>query len=315
MVLVVVVAACGDNLAGVAVDDYFAARRDADCRYLVHCGFLRDLETCERVNLGRDHLPPRFVEAVHSGSIIWYPRAAAECLAQAERLSCDRADPAHHYACKKIWEPTLRDGEICTLHDECISGECWANDEFDVCTIGYCVGNTAPVPALLGESCRIAACAEGYCNDRSMCVPRKGEGESCVIDDHCETGLSCGSFSCTQLPDHGEPCLHDCRRAGDRCNSLYRCAQGGTLGVPCMGDDDCSVFYRCGPTKECVEPDLHIGDHCTRDDQCRDPDSFCDFETSTCLLPKLDGARCIRHDECESWVCDGFQLACARCDE
>ena len=314
-ILVLVVAACGDNLAGVTLEDYLAARRDADCKYLVHCGFLRDLETCERANLGREHVNSRFAEAVHAGSIIWYPRAAAECLAQAETLSCDRADPAHRYACGKLWEPTLRDGETCTLSDECISGECWLDDGLDLCAIGYCVGSTAPVPAPLGESCRIAACAEGYCDDHDVCLPLNPDGAPCRRDLECESGLSCGfPDGCTRLPDRGEPCLHECRRDGDRCNSKYVCAQGGTLGVPCVVDADCSSFYRCGAAHECVEPELHIGDRCDRDDQCRAPDSFCDIDTRTCMLPKADGTRCFQGSECESWLCNRYQQACVRCD-
>jgi hypothetical protein len=75
------------------------------------------------------------------------------------------------------------------------------------------------------------------------------------------------------------------------------------------------VFYRCGSNKECVEPDLHVGDGCERDDQCRDADSYCDIETKTCMLPKPDGARCFDPNECESWVCDLYQRACVRCEE
>jgi len=313
---IALLAACGDDLAGVAIEDYAAALRAADCKYLVGCGVLRDLESCGRANLGPYAVAPRFLEAVRDGSVIWHSRAAAQCLETRATLTCDREDPARRYKCEPLWEPRLLDGERCKLDAQCVGGECFPDDELAECSAGTCIGRSPPVAPGIGDSCRVADCAAGYCDQRQICVPLAREGEHCIRDYECEVGLACGGNQCTQLPGHGEPCTsQNCRIAGDVCSSLtYRCATGGVLGVSCGTDDDCSPYYECGPDRQCVEPERHVGDRCDSDAQCRDPSSYCESATNTCRIRQPEGTACSYSYECESFVCDAQRGVCSQCE-
>jgi hypothetical protein len=284
--IVLLVAACGDNLRGIELDDYPAERRAASCRYLVKCGIFRTYADCEVANVGVFEFSPSFHRAIAAGRIRWNHEAVYQCLQRAGELSCDRGDDDRNWTCDApMWEGTLAEGEACTSGAECISRECWTNDCTDACCSGTCVGREPPKNGRIGEGCRYSGCIEGYC-DGNACQPRLVAGARCLRDQECIEGLACVNATCMELPDSNESCINECRQVGAHCSVLsYTCRPLGLLGDPCGHDGECSPYYACGAEKRCAVPELPDGSRCSFDGpRCTGPGSFCSSE-SVCTPP------------------------------
>src|SRR5262245_42206913 len=93
--ILALLAACGDNLAPVAVEDYPAAVRDAVCRQLTRCGEIESFETCLTTQL---HLTIAFtasqLAAIRTGRIRYSGVAARICVDEIADASCDASTPS-----------------------------------------------------------------------------------------------------------------------------------------------------------------------------------------------------------------------------
>jgi len=84
-------------------------------------------------------------------------------------------------------------------------------------------------PAQLGEECDSIGCVDGLfcdpellqgdCCGLGMCGPLVSEGDSCLIDEGCDTAM-CEGEVCVEGPVTGEPCLND------RCLGNIECIDG-----------------------------------------------------------------------------------------
>lgn len=306
--IVLVLAACGDNLPGVSVREYGTAQRNATCRRLVRCGVMPDIDTCERTNLGPVWESSHWFDAVDQGLILWHPALAHACIEEQANRSCElmRSPAPDSYACSYMYEGTLGDGEPCTFGSQCIGGECWSTDRDNACWVGSCVGTQPPAPVGLGETCGYAPCLEGYCNDINLCVPYGVEGESCDVDTWCDRGFDCVANRCQRLPDTGEACSSWCRQISDVCGSDYTCGPAAQLGEACKWDIDCGHYGRCA-SGTCITANAPMGGACTGSWDCADLTAICWFrqEVGTCIPPRDNGESCWEAGDCASKFCDG----------
>lgn len=310
--IVLVLAACGDNFEGLDLSEYDRAWHDARCRRLVTCGVMPDLGTCERTNPGPIATSLTFRALVANGAVQWDPEVALACIQQLEGRGCEWVDTSSSIlACWAMHRGMGSDGEACVYGFECKSRECRTEGCVDACCTGTCVGDEIPLPALLGESCSFAPCRQGICLDE-ICVPHRREGESCEWFQ-CAPGLKCighsGVKRCEALPDTGERCLfpetsETCRRIRDLCGPDLRC-RPGVVGAECEEDDQCLFYLRCDlMTHRCAPNARTIGDECFYDVDCSDLGSFCDEETQRCAWPRANAEPCTDDRGCASNLCD-----------
>jgi len=283
-VLMLVLVGCGGE--GVSVHEWADARRAWQCRYYAQCGIVRDVATCDETNIGWYWTNPFLIEAVDDGRVKWDASGAERCLDQ--RVSCDMTRSDHWLICDSFTTGTLHDGETCAVGAECISRECAIPDDCShLCCKGTCVGDTAPVPALLGDSCRASDCLEGYCNG-DTCVPHLAEGARCPSSYACDDGLACVSGpgdggTCLPLSATGEQCKTGCANVGDHCIDGV-CKRVKLLGEECTQHLDCSSLYICGDDGRCFDPGVATGESCAATGRCAASDAYCDSSTSKCEL-------------------------------
>lgn len=317
---VVLLAACGDNLPGLSLDDYAAATRDAMCAHAVACGEVADVATCRKTSLGNPgHISASLRAAVEAGTIVFDGASADACNEALASRSCDvtsqssRVVPA---ACATVFVGTVDAGGGCAQDDECLSHVCDAPVCNDACCPGVCVGSTPPAQAKRNESCEAAPCEDtAYCDDALLCDARKGVGGACIQSIECQFGLDCGTDgTCEALPPPGQPCDGACRDEGTTCSPTSQtCVPVARAGEPCEMSSDCSVYYVCDATRHCG-PGLVLGDPCTVGARCAAPGAFCDApegeSQGICALPKQLGTPCASDASCESRTCDRSTALC-----
>lgn len=315
--------ACGDELR---VEDYDAKYVEAWCRYQVRCGAYQDVASCQGVD--RFPMAPDLVAAIHAGTVEWHPDVAEACIGVLDDLSCDQGTAAYRYQgvpCFGAFVGTLHDGDACVFGSECISRECWTENLqcAEACCRGTCEGDEMPPVARLGDRCRYAPCAEGYC-EASICVPLKSEGTQCEFDDsQCDIGLGCdfdprvGYFTCQPLAGSEERCTGPagagrCALIDERCRaSTGRCEPGRFAGETCEDNTDC-MSDRCDETSHCVDAvftPAGLGASCMVVVDCAAPlvcDRPADATSGTCVPAKADGDACKIDEECASFRCDGL---------
>ena len=301
---------CGDDQRSATVFAYIELLDQANCEYRVRCGVMPSLEVCHQF---RWYLPmhPAFEAAVLEGRIAWDAEAAADCVARVAARSCDQTSLAARYLRCDYTDGTLPDGAACSFASECVSSECWAPECRETCCQGVCVGSVAPVPAGLGEPCRLAPCAESYCADSGLCVRFVAEGEPCGFDDECGDGLTCAwrsSGVCERLPGPGELCFRDCRDVGNACGISRRC-EPITEGSVCADQSSCGLGQVCDASSRCRLTVQRLGQRCSSPDG-----PFCAAGTAcqrdedegdgTCQPLSVVGATCGHNRDCTSGWCD-----------
>jgi hypothetical protein len=190
----------GDGTNYVAVNEIEAAYKDAQCAHLKACGLFSTEEACRSAELLSTGLiiDPDVVAAIYGGHIIYNGSAVKACLDAIAARSCDKTEQSartYNRACTGFFRGTLMAGEGCYLDEECISQRC-SGDSSGTCSLGNCIGDTAPIvePAQLGNRCSsFAGCVNGaYCDQLSnVCTALKGSGVSCTLDTECAYGLGC----------------------------------------------------------------------------------------------------------------------------
>jgi len=278
-----VLASCAND--GIAIEDYADAARAWKCRYYVQCGLVRDLETCERTNIGWYFTDPELLAAVDEGRVRWDAAAAERCLAQ--QVSCDITSSEHWLRCDPLTHGTRHKGEACEIGAECISHECAIESCDGSCCTGSCIGDAEPVAGGYGDDCRFRDCREGYCDSRGVCARLLPAGSPCDSLDACAERLACRTYPddsrrCTALAGHGKVCDGACAEAGDVCGPRGVCESAHLLGAPCELRGDCSDLYICGPDYTCLDPGAKLGESCANTSRCVDLDAFCNPNTLEC---------------------------------
>ena len=164
VVVLVALAACGDNVAGIALEDYGEARRTAECEQLTRCGLFSSQEACERFVLPDiDH---DILAAIEAKKIAFDGASAKTCLATIAARSCDSTSAdarAITPACARTFTGLLDEGATCAFDGECASGACNAPDcSLNECCTGAC--EPTIIDAAVGEACNADRdCLDGFC--------------------------------------------------------------------------------------------------------------------------------------------------------
>ena len=229
------------------------------------------------------------------------------------------------------------DGDVCTVGNQCVGGECVATgilacDDGNVCTVDLCdslIGCThQPGPGICddGNSCTtgdhcdggkcvfsgVTQCADDNpcttdsCDVESGCVFSLNEapcddGDLCTYGDHCHLGacIDSGSIDC----DDGNGCTDD------SCTAL-----GGCAHVPNAAICDDSNF--CTTNDKCVAGVCQAGGNLTCDDGSSCTLDVCAWDQGCQFLPLPNGSDCVQDGiclgECQAGVC--LDLASEVCD-
>ena len=198
-------------------------------------------------------------------------------------------------------------GESCNRDVECRSNNC--HDTADICIginnwIGEC-----PSELSCSEDrimCGFAGndgsglkklnykCANGfYCNENS-CVESKEDGESCTLnnecqsnrcvgnvcsgctlDNECEEEFTCSENRCTAIPCSGVVCSE-----GQICNQLTNACEEFT----CVSDSECGIGYSCEEGSCILEEEIVPIQRCTTTSECE--------ENLICTLSPGSGGVC-----------------------
>ncbi len=309
LVLIGLLAACGDDGASIPIEQYEQASINAYCNKFVDCGLVDDLATCHTLDLS---IPAAstIVAAVRAGKIIYRGDKARECLdaisGTCERLAFHGIAPL---ACSQIFEGTVPANGTCAFEQECISNECAVQG----CQ-GTCIGNEPPLGRpRVNESCANGAtCLDSFCDPvTTTCTAYRANGSACTGAQECANN-ACNNLVCGSVPKTGEACDPSaspaCRDVGDTCNATSKtCVPFGLTGDACSTDVDCAPLYTCGVDSTC-HLRSRLGDPCDGQNiaSCIDR-SWCDPTTQQCTALKADGLVCTSGEECVSGTCDSDQ--------
>ncbi len=303
-VVLVALFACGDNVPGIALDEFGEARRTAECERLTRCGLFSTQSACERYlvpALDRD-----VRSAVEAKKMSFDGAAAKQCLDAIAAMTCDATSEEARVvplACRRALGGLLADNETCAFDAECISGSC---DAPNCGRAECCTGSCQPtiVDAAPGETCaRDEDCADGFCGLDLHCTPRAPEREMCTRDEECAYDLACIGATefepgrCRDLPLLGEACPYRrCAEIGASCIN-GTCVPVGLAGDPCTGPADCSFYSECAPDGFCAERP-RLGETCTFECELG---AWCD--DGRCVGPIEDGAPCVQDAQCSDRFC------------
>ena len=267
-----------------------------------------------------------------------------ECV-PAGMLNCDDDNPCTTDSCDtddgclyNLFVGPCEDGDLCTVGDECVNGECITGvdlvcDDENVCTKDSCVDGECtftgmPFDCDDGDACTLGdSCVGGECVFDSLL---ECEDDNFCTDDSCDPESGC-VFALNSIPCNDE----DVCTLGDYCN-LGECVGAATLVCddlnPCTND-------LCDPKVGCEHvpnsAPCSDGNACTTDDICSggvcvatvsvdcDDDNPCTHDTCSvadgCVNTPQDGGcsdddACTLGDFCEEGECQSGAEALA-CDD
>jgi hypothetical protein len=306
VVVLVALTACGDNVSGIALEDYGEARRTAECTQLTRCGLFSNTEACERFVL--PHIDRDVLAAIDAKKITYDGNAATSCLAALEARACDTTSADGRTSalvgCEKVFIGLVDDGASCAFDNECASGSC---DEpacgLNECCSGTCFPTNVESP-IDGDCNRDADCSTGFCGTDRRCHARVAVREMCSRYEECDHDLACIGATdlelgrCRDLPLIGEACPYmRCAEIGAWCSN-GSCIPVGLAGTPCTSAMECSPYGECNTSGQCAELPV-LGEACVLG--CS-RDAWCDGNACMPLLP--DGEPCGAGNQCESLFCE-----------
>jgi hypothetical protein len=296
-------ASCGDGKR-MALEDFLAARDDANCARLTRCGLFNE-SICDGYFRSPDYRA--LLAAVDGGKLDYDGAATYACLDELATVGCDRTQRDTREetpACASVFRGGVSDGKACAFDDECRSGKCDAPTcTRDVCCPGTCAAASSGSPG--GGPCQVDAnCTNGYCTKSKQCAPRVTEGKICDDTRACDFGLACIGLTdlqagnCRRLPLIGESCPYlQCAELAGTCVN-FTCLALGLPGEPCTADDECSPFAQCDETRNVCIDTPTLGMAC--DVYCAG-EAWCD--ASVCVAPRADGDMCSADNQCLSTDC------------
>ncbi len=304
------VAACGDNLTGIPLDEVDQARQDAECSRLLRCGLFADATVCDAYFRPRNHDSRN--AAVRAGSIRYNGVAAERCFAWLAESSCDATSSSARFPprdCDGIFVGTMALGTSCYLDTECESGVC----DQPTCSRDMCCGGVCGLPRqrhTVDSACADDRdCTRGtYCGGNQTCQRLEAAGGPCFNDSQCADQLACigpgvDPGTCRPLPLLGESCPYlRCAEIGALCSGSQVCVSSGP-GAACSGDAECSFFGLCDGTRDVCGPVPTLGQPCVT--RCSG-ESWCDRRgpEPICAAPLETMAACMTDEACESRLCE-----------
>jgi hypothetical protein len=317
----------GNGSNYVAIDDVPAAAKDAWCTYLARCQEFPDKATCLGANVFNVPLffDANTIAAIKAGRVGYNGGNLKLCLDAMANNTCDRTDQngrSNLLVCRDLVRGTVHAGASCSINEECISQQCNGASTDPVCTMGVCIGDTAPslAPGALGMPCsELGGCEDGtYCDGSTdTCLELKDVGTECTVSSECGYGLGCaqartGLQSCQVLPQLGEPCIDSqCRDEGQYCGPAGSCTRVGLAGASCIsGNQQCSVYFPCDFGTGVCKAGPTLGMSCSSGVRCSTAGTYCDNITFTCTALKADGELCSSALQCQSDYCDLTQTTC-----
>jgi hypothetical protein len=111
----------------------------------------------------------------------------------------------------------------------------------------------------------------------------QGSGESCAIDDDCDT---LKNYLCVMKSGSGTCQVPKLVDNGDSCSAP---------------DSACNPGYYCGIDEACVKSKA-VGKTCAADFEC-ETGLVCDPDTTKCVA-KVSAEKCMKDDDCTTNVCD-----------
>ena len=302
--LLVLMAACGDNLPAVPFESYAAARRHAECERQVRCGLFSTLDACEAYTY---LIPDRSLEkAIADGRVVYSEDAALRCIHTLSAVTCDGSTGAARdepEPCAGVFRGTLEIGATCAFDAECATDRCMQTGcDPSTCCAGACVPQG---PNAVGSACTLDRdCARtAYCALDRTCHALGNDGATCYRDAECADGLGCVIATnpgiCRPLAASGTACPYGrCALVGERCNSAATCEPYARAGDSCWQDTDCSPsgFCDAGTCANLPGP----GMPCTR--RCEGA-AYCDASVQQCRARKENSAPCAADFECATGYC------------
>jgi hypothetical protein len=245
------------------------------CADEVRCAEYPDEASCEAAQPESSEIQTT-IAGVKSGAIAYDPTAAAVCLDDLSKLSCETfvANPASyiHLECPTVFIGKGDTGAACAFREQCASGVCDTGACLASCCAGTCVactgsGCTKPTPIADGQPC--------------------GPGSVCVAGDVCPTSLGAHQPTCQPPVAEGSTCdpelVNQCEALTTCDASSSTCLARGDVGATCSADADCLDYCACDPsTSTCVARD-GVGDGCTTTN-CQ-LNLTCDPSSLTCVAP------------------------------
>jgi hypothetical protein len=223
-------------------------------------------------------------------------------------------------------QPLASNGTVCSLDNECMSGNC---------VDSYCCDTAC------GEACDACNLSgnQGTCTLRSdgvagspSCAPYLCDGSQaacpsgCSGDADCTGGNFCNGVACEPLKANGANCAANNECSSTRCVDGYCC--NAACGSPCDACDvpgaegTCSNAFQGSAGSPTCAPFVCSGaiptcpGSCNNDAGCAGG-NYCSSGNS-CLAKKANGTSCNVDKECQSGMCvDGYccDAACASaCD-
>jgi hypothetical protein len=288
---------CGDNLAGITLEQRYHLEVAARCKQLARCGLFADEASCVAFTPDRADAP--LAGAVAAGVVSFNPTVEQECLDAVAAVSCDQTSRSFRVrplSCQGALLGTRNPTQECRFDSECTTARC----QRGVCeAYECCQGACKSARTASGPCDNNADCFDGrYCSADHVCAPLEHELAVCTADSACDFGLACVSGTCRKLPAIGQPCPYSrCADLGARC-SAGACIRVGLAGDACSTDEDCSPYAPCDQmTGRCAAIPT-LGMPCTS--RCGG-NSAC--VGGTCMPPLEDSTPCTTSSDCQSGLC------------
>ena len=167
------------------------------------------------------------------------------------------------------------DGDLCTLDDKCINGECIGTPQ--ICPIGFCgTGVCNTTTGLCMSLSEGSPCDDGnICSENDICM----NGECIGVPVDCNDNNTCTDDVCVDMQNNSSMCFHKYNsnqcNDGDMCTHQDVCSNGQCIGIPmnCSDGNVCTDDF-CNPSTGLCEFNFnHVpcsdNDACTIDDKCK----------------------------------------------
>jgi hypothetical protein len=336
LVLVVVMAACGNDSSGgpyTPIEELGARYQAASCTHLVACHEAADQATCLTTNLyGQSfYIDPQTIQLVLTGKVRYDGSTVAACLADLAAQSCtiNGLDKRRSFAqcIFDVFRGSVAAGGTCSTDAECVSGSCNTQcGQEDGCCTGTCNPGNPPTPLTpiaIGASCPQGTggfdpCVDGaFCDPATqICTALHPVGAPCNDAYQCGDGLNCtfttGTGTCATVPHLGESCatINTCGDEGSYCDQTTQTCTAVKLSGGSCTSGGCSTLLFCDPqTARCIANPA-VGESCVESGRCNDLGAYCN-DAQICAMPKPNGQACESPIDCASQNCDQTTFLCA----
>jgi hypothetical protein len=278
---IAVLCACGGD-DGISASDYAEAIEDANCDWLMECGFIKERAACTDSWFSTTGLET-LVGGTKDGTVSYDESAAAACADEVRDADCNFTGLRSGLdgECQDVFEGKVAVGGSCYFSDEC-EGEAACLLIDNNCEMACCPGTCTAWPVLAdGQPCD--GSIPGRCGNASycggtplICRALVGEGQPCEDFGACQDPMLCNIFVaspvCLRPVATGETCRLDallpCIDYRDACDpATLKCVRSPAIGEACIPDGiPCQGFAYCSANVCTQNPGA--GGACNSDVRC-----------------------------------------------